>query len=63
MKLEKRLLILFLALLCTFTFTNLIFAVVHHTTYQIQNNAWERQPDEATWCFNTCMKIVLRDAQ
>lgn len=67
MKLKKRLLILFLALLCTFTFTNLIFAVTHNTTYlpygPLVVDPWATQPLGAPWCFDTCMKIVLKDAQ
>ena len=67
MKLKKRLLILFLALLCTFSSTNFIFAVVHHTSYQpyglLFADPWALQPQGAPWCFDTCMKIVLKDAQ
>ena len=67
--LKKRFLTLFLAVLSTFTFTNFIFAAVHHTSYQpcnVGTNAldpWALQPPDAPWCFDTCMKIVLKDVQ
>ncbi len=68
-KLKKKLLTLFLAMLYTFTSTNFIFAVVHHTLYQPYNvetntfEQWAAQPQGAPWCFDSCMKIVLKDVQ
>ena len=65
-KLKKKFLTLFLAILCTFTSTNFIFAVVHHTSYQpylLFADPWALQPQRAPWCFDSCMKIVLKDAQ
>ena len=65
--LKKRFLTLLLAVLSTFTSTNFIFAAVHHTSYQpcnVGTNAvdpWALQPPDAPWCFDTCMKIVLKD--
>lgn len=64
---KKKFLTLFLAILCTFTSTNFIFAVVQHTSYQPYNitsytfDPWALQPQGAPWCFDTCMKIVLKD--
>lgn len=67
MKLKKKFLTLFLAILCTFSSTNFIFAVVNHTSYQpyglLLADPWALQPQGAPWCFDTCMKIVLKDAQ
>ena len=67
MKLKKKFLTLFLAILCTFSSTNFIFAVVNHTSYQpyglLVADPWALQPPDAPWCFDTCMKIVLKDAQ
>ena len=68
-KLKKKFLTLFLAILCTFTSTNFIFAVVHSTSYQPYNivshtfDPWALQPQRAPWCFDSCMKIVLKDIQ
>lgn len=56
-------------MLSTFTSTNFIFAAIHHTSYQPCNvgtsavDPWALQPRKAPWCFDTCMKIVLRDVQ
>ena len=67
MKLKKKFLTLFLAILCTFSSTNFIFAVVNHTSYQpyglLVADPWALQPPDAPWCFDTCMKIVLKDVQ
>lgn len=56
-------------MLSTFTSTNFIFAVDHYTSYQPYGplvqypDTWALQPQGAPWCFDTCMKIVLRDAK
>ena len=66
-EIEEKFLTLFLAILCTFSSTNFIFAVVNHTSYQpyglLLADPWALQPQGAPWCFDTCMKIVLKDAQ